>query len=415
MDNQYQNKLSHLTNEEIENVIKQYYNGVKNSILINKYNIDISSSLLVKTFPPKIHFDKVCLLCNVPMLSYRKSKSSDSTETIFCRECKHELNSSCCPCKVCKDYRLEKEMIAKEKKQALHHAQREIILDEYRTEKEYSIDVSELDIQMKLYLSALLQASFSEDLKDIKPLSLSSLKLTPITSNKEHETKIISFLKQNRLIIFSPNTSLDSVIIEENKIVHYNPLDATYRLNISKDELDINTEALLYFEDEDEDMEKIDNELLLALWLEIGLYECLEYLYVRLDEYNLPSQQIGDKTISAIKEALNHFSISQVFYFIWKATKDSAAYYQKERITKKHAVNIVAGDISRTMEKAIAQNWDISKYGRAYKYPQSIVSEVFFDRVLKIGDKGFDSVAKDYFYKSDISFINLPITLPIIF
>ena len=131
--------------------------------------------------------------------------------------------------------------------------------------------------------------------------------------------KIISFLKQNKLIIFSPNTSLDSVIIEENEIVRYIPVDSTYRINISKDELDIETEELLYFEDENlnsGNIEEIDTELLLTLWLEIGLYECLEYLYIRLDEYNLPSEYIGDKTISAIKEALNHFSISQIFYFI---------------------------------------------------------------------------------------------------
>jgi hypothetical protein len=214
---------------------------------------------------------------------------------------------------------LEKEQLAKEKIQSLQQTQREIILDEYRTEKEYSIDITELDIQMKLYLSALLRASLSEDLKDIKPLSLSSLKLAPITPSSKYEMKIISFLKQNKLIIFSPNTSLDSVIIEENEIVRYIPVDSTYRINISKDELDIETEELLYFEDENlnsGNIEEIDTELLLTLWLEIGLYKCLEYLYIRLDEYNLPSEYIGDKTISAIKEALNHFSISQIFYFI---------------------------------------------------------------------------------------------------
>jgi hypothetical protein len=69
---------------------------------------------------------------------------------------------------------------------------------------------------------------------------------------------------------------------------------------------------------------------------------------------------------------------------------------------------LVSGNILRTMERAIAQNWDISKYGRDYNYPQSIVSEVFFDRVLKIGNKGFNSVAKKYFDNNEIGTINLP-------
>ena len=402
MKNEYQEKLSHLTDEEVEDLIKRYYDGERNNVLIDEYNIDIRSALLVKTFPLKKHFDKSCPFCNITMFSYRESKSSYSKETIFCKECKHELHSSCCPCKRCKDYRFEKEQLAKEKKQTLENKQREIILDNYRRDKEYSIDILELDIQMKVYLSALLRTSLSEGLKDIKPFYSSSLKLAPITPDNKYERRIIEFLEQNKLIIFSPNTSLDSVIIEDDNINEYYPLKATYRINISKNELKIDIEELLYFTEEE-----LNDELLLTLWLEIGLYECLEYLYIRLDEYNLPSEHIGEKTISAIKEALNYFSISQVFYFIWKSAKDSAAYYQKERVTKKHAVNLVSGNISRTMERAIAQNWDISKYGRDYNYPQSIVSEVFFDRVLKIGDRGFNSVAKNYF--NGIEFKELPI------
>ncbi|CAA6817099.1 MAG: Unknown protein [uncultured Sulfurovum sp.] len=406
MKNKYQDKLVHLTENEIEDLIKRYYDGEKNEVLIDEYNIDIRSALLVKTFPPKVHLDRLCPFCNITMFSYRESKSSFSKETIFCKECKHELNSSYCPCIRCKGNRLEKERLAKEEKRTLENREREVILDEYRRDKEDSIDISELDIQMKLYLSSLLRASLSEDLKDIKPLSNSSLKLTPITSDNTYERKIIPFLMKKRLIVLSPNTALDSVTIEENKIVRYIPVDGTYRLNISKDEVDIKPELLLYFEDED--IEEINKELLLTLWLEIGLYECLEYLYVQLDEYRLPSEHIGEKTISAIKEVLNHFSISQVFYFIYKAVKDSAAYYQKEGISKKHAVNLIAGNISRTMERAIAQNWDISKYGRDYNYPQSIVSEIFFDRVLKIGNRGFDSVAKNHFYTNKIESIILP-------
>jgi len=396
MKNEYQDKLSHLTKKEIEELISRYYNGEKNSVLINEYKIDIKSSLLLKTFPPKIHLNKLCPYCDIPMFSYRVSKSSySSKEIIFCKECKHELDSLHCSCKGCKEARLEQERLLKERKERLEYLKREIILDTYKIEKEYPVDISELDIKMKLYLSALLRTSLSEDLKDINPVSSSSLKLTPITPNSKYEIKIISFLKDNRLIIFSPNTDTDSVIIEDNEIVSYIPEEATYRLNVYKDESAIEIESLLYFEDEE--VEEIDSETLLEIWLEIGLYECLEYLYIRLKEFNLPSEYIGEKTISAIKEALNHFSISQVFYFVWNASKNADAFYKKGGGPKKYAVNLIAGRISRTMDRAIINNWDIKKYGRGYNYPQSIISEVFFNRVLKIGDEGFDSVAKEYF------------------
>ena len=391
LNNQYQDKLSHLTDNAVEDLIQRYYNGEKNKILIEEYNIDISNlSFLVKTFPPKKYFDKICPFCNISMISYRQSKSASSKETIFCQNCQHELDNFYCSCSSCTAKRLKE-------KEVLFDLQRQVIIDENLIKKEYKIDIRELDIKMKLYISALLRASLSEDLEDINPISSSALILTPITLNNKYETKIVTFLKENGLIIFSPNTRLNSVTIENNEIIRYFPLDVTYRLNISNDELDIEIDELLYLEDR---IEK-DEKLLLRLWLEIGLYECLEYLYSRLDEYSLPSQYIGKKTILSIESALNNFSISQVFYFIWNASKNAAAFYQKDNVTKKHAVNLVAGNISRNMERAIAENWHVSKYGRAFNCPQSIVSEVFFNRVLKIGDSGFDTVARHYFENNE--------------
>lgn len=404
MKNQYEDKLAHLSDQEIENLIERYYNGEKNHTLIDEYNIEIRSALLVKTFPLKIHHDKLCPFCKIPMLSYRQSKASYSREDIFCQKCKHELNNPYCPCKVCKGIRFEEELEERRRQQVLNDSQREVILNKFNKQKEFPIDIEELDMRMKLYISALLRASLSEDSKDILPLSSSSLKLTPIYLESKYEREVVSFLRTNGLIIFSPNTTLDSVIIEDDEITGYYPLSVTYRLNVSKEEVPIDVDELLYLQDIDE----TDKNLLLTLWLEIGLYECLEYLLVRLDEYNLPSQYIGDKTISSIKEVLNYFSISQVFYFIWNASKNAAAFYQKGGITKKHAVNLIAGNILRTMERAIAQGWDVSKYGRDYNYPQSIISEVYFNRVLKIGDKGFDMVAKNYFTNQTLNFNDLP-------
>lgn len=60
-----------------------------------------------------------------------------------------------------------------------------------------------------------------------------------------------------------------------------------------------------------------------------------------MEEYNLPSEYIGDK------------------------------------ITKKHAVNTITREILRNCEKAEADSWDIKGYIRDYNYPQSIISEVF--------------------------------------
>ena len=71
MKNNYQDKLSHLSLQEVNDLMESYYGGEKNAILIQKYKIDIRSSLLSKTFPFEVHNDILCPFCNIPMFSHR--------------------------------------------------------------------------------------------------------------------------------------------------------------------------------------------------------------------------------------------------------------------------------------------------------------------------------------------------------
>ncbi len=385
MKNQYQNKLAHLTDEEIEILIERYYNGDKNSILLKEYNIDIQSSFLLKTFPMKTHNNELCPFCNIPMFSHRKSKSSVSKEIIFCQECKHTLNDTYCKCEACIDRKNKEQEIREQEREIIDNINKNILMEEYLYDKNMPIDIEELDIRDKLYISALLRTALSEDLTDIKSLSSVLLTLAP---TEEFRGKIISYLRSRKIIIFSPNTPVDSLVFNNDEIEQCRLFDTVFRLNVSQDEDDIKIENLLHLNVE----ENIDEELKLELWLEIGLYECVEFLYARMEEYNLPKNHIGEKTISSIKEALKEFSISQVYNFIWGASINASDFYKNSHVSKKHAVNTIAGTILRRSEKAIAENRETKKFGRDWNYPQTIISEVFFNNILKIGDEGFDSV-----------------------
>lgn len=46
----------------------------------------------------------------------------------------------------------------------------------------------------------------------------------------------------------------------------------------------------------------------------------------------------------------------------------------------------------RISERAIAENWEIKPFGRNYKCPQAIISEVLYNTALKLGDEGFQSI-----------------------
>jgi len=387
LQNSYQEKLSHLTQEQIEELMKRYYNNEKNDLLIEEYNIDIRNSLLSKTFPLKEHKNIVCPFCDIPMLSYRESKSTSSwhKEEIFCQECSHKHNISFCNCLNCKKNKEILQEIQRQEKKLLDNEKIEILLSTFIYESEDSIDLDTLTIKDKLYISALLRTSLSEDLEYINPISSTNLKLAP---TKKYKMNLISYLRENNFILFSPNTALDSVIIEDEEIISYYPMDVTFKLNIDLDNYEEHIQNLLHLDI----IEDIDSELKIQLWSEIALSECLEFLYAKMEEYNLPIDYIGDKTISALKESLKHFSTSQNFNFIWRTVKNAAAFYQKDKISKKHAVNTIAGGILRSCEKAKAENWEVKGYGRDYNYPQSLISEIFFDTILEIGDKGFTSV-----------------------
>lgn len=386
MNKEYQAKLLHLNEEQIEELMRRYYDGEKNDLLIKEFNIDIRTSLLVKTFPLKIHNDVLCPYCEIPMVSHRESKSSYSFShpKIFCKECQHKNNDHYCRCLNCEKYREEQEELRKQKQSKLDEAKRQILLESYEYENSMPISVDELTIKDKLYVCALLRTSLSESLTSINPLTSVKANLAPTT---KYKMNIISYLRSKLIVLFSPSTSLDSVEIENNEIQSYYPMYVTLKLNTPKEQYDEIVENLLHLNIDEE----IDNETKLELWYEIGLFECLEFLDVKMDEYNLPTDHIGDKTISAIKESLKDFSISQNFNFIWRAVTNAAAFYQKSSVSKKHAVNTISGSIIRSHEKAKSENWDVKGYGRDYNYPQSVISEVFFNNILQIGSRGFES------------------------
>ena len=89
--------ISHLTEDEITELVNQYYDGVKVKELIERYSIDILSSKLVSVFP-LVRLDVTCEFCDVPMVTKLNSKNSYeqlSQKDVICPVCHHLQNSLC--------------------------------------------------------------------------------------------------------------------------------------------------------------------------------------------------------------------------------------------------------------------------------------------------------------------------------
>ncbi len=127
----------------------------------------------------------------------------------------------------------------------------------------------------------------------------------------------------------------------------------------------------------------------ISLWKKLALQECLAYLAIVLSEHNLDLNP-GEKTQLVFNNVLEEYSVGQTYNMIWRAGKDAAAFYMRGGVSKSHAANTVIGSIQKYADRAKAEGWDIKAYRRDWRCPESVVSQVLFNTVLKIGENGFN-------------------------
>jgi hypothetical protein len=117
------------------------------------------------------------------------------------------------------------------------------------------------------------------------------------------------------------------------------------------------------------------------LWEELAIAQAGAYLDMKLREHHLEMKQ-GDGTKTALADALAHFSLGQVFNFIYRAAKDSAAYYQRGGVNKRQAANSTVGRISASADRARANGWTVKSFGMPWNLPFSAIAETFFSKVM---------------------------------
>lgn len=122
-----------------------------------------------------------------------------------------------------------------------------------------------------------------------------------------------------------------------------------------------------------------------SFWLDVAIAECKAYLVHMLQRHGLEFTP-GKKTDDVFRRALRWYSIGQVFYFIWRAAKESAAYRVRDKVPAKQAANSAVTRISTEVDRAYAQGWQVNVYRRDSRLPLSMVSHLLFARSLNLDD-----------------------------
>ncbi|QHE63943.1 hypothetical protein FHE72_23415 (plasmid) [Rossellomorea vietnamensis] len=385
--------LAGLSVEQLNDLIDRYYSGEKLKSIASDYKVPMNNAAIADMLPPVLT-DKVCPNCNNRIAFPRPRRTFlDKDLVATCTHCSH-VEARYCWCDACKEnsklekIRLEQERAEKEKKK------REIIEASFKLSLYSPVSESDLTFKDILFLSTLLRAGLDEKMERIQPPVEYEASMTPST---ELTVELLQYLTHRKLIVPTPESDLGAFPEkdEEHFPFKYYIYHVIYRLNIDPiggDEKSL-VQRLLY-PDGNELLEQRD--IALEMWKTISLHECLAYLVHSLNKVGYPFSP-GEKTVAVFEELLNHFSVAQIYGIIYKSIANATKYEKETNINKKHAANLVVNNCERYGEKAIAENWRITNYRRDFNLPETIISKVLFDRILKISSLGFSEVpTKNY-------------------
>lgn len=322
-----------------------------------------------------------------------KSKVQTKTNWI-CNKCKRKIRKEEREAEKAEKERKERllkiERAQKWKNQLeVQRKQKNIIHERFGKYPSPFVDIRDMSLKQIVYFLTIVRGGISENLEIIYPVDTLEAKLTP-SENSKYD--LVKYLYVNDLLRIHPDSNPQAFNFNGDIVETFDLGGVHWKLPVST----YSSTTQAFIEEIETVLRKMEwnsewHSEQLEIWYEIGLDEALEYLQLCLTEHQLPFSP-GEKTIHVIKQVLKDYSIGQLFNFIWRAAKDAAAFKVRNKTTSQHAANTVVGTIQRNSERARIQGWEIKSYSRDYRCPQSLLSQVYFNTVIQIGDDALSRV-----------------------
>ncbi|MFC4070716.1 restriction endonuclease [Actinoplanes subglobosus] len=247
-----------------------------------------------------------------------------------------------------------------------------------------SFRATDLDLRSAFFLAALL-----EDGEDVcqgatVPIYDRADQLTPTS---EYDFKALETLIDRGLISIHPSSPLEAFTWKDDGSLgdSYYPSRASYYL-VGSGTPESRVERFR------KDLAEVISreswpdhwgDQLSSFWFDVAAEECKSRLVYLLRQHGLDFTP-GQKTDDVFRRALRWYSIGQVYYFIYRSAKDSAAYSARREVPKKQAANSAVTRIAAEVDRAYAQGWQVSVFHRDSKVPISTLSHILFTRALKL-------------------------------
>ena len=387
--------IKHLTIEQIEDLYIKYLSGEKNSELVKEFDINIHPNKLISILPPQKLEDTLCPYCDISMYQKRKSKNQSkyNTPPIECIECSHKIYQDSnayykqtCDCDMCLLFR-QQEKIEAEKET------REKIRKIYNINNRETAKYSELTFFQKLILLTLFRMQTEEDFEYIAPLNTPT-HTEPLSPTLYFDIECIKELYHNNVIIVDPESPIEAFHPEKD-FATVNAFKTRWIPNITLDNIGDSDRATLdtiytviYKEMYDGIKSEWERDIHRVLFL-IAREEILQYIHILSEELNV-NFTAENKTREVVKQLLEKFSVSEIYYFAKKSIENAHIFYSKGYAhSKKHAANTIPSKMLSLGERAVEEKWDTYKYNRDKRAPRSYLSKIFFDFFLRDEDSGF--------------------------
>lgn len=384
-------KLSHLTQQQIDELINRYYAGENVRALIQEFGTNCPINQFTKLLPPLIDHSSQCAVCGSPMMKVRVSRSSHllGAEPIRCSSCGH-TGAEYCTCEFCKDQR--------QKQQLAHLEKRRALVAEYcrvpNLENTHDLKVENLSLDMAVALLALVRTCGYMDKTNGHVLESFQNATIPFAPNGSYGDALRDFLLDSGLINISNHSRLDSFVFEGDEITGYYPSRVRWEFLFGNPGIliqQIEECALLGTWPEEWKMEVLDQ-----CW-DLAFAECMEFYEHAARQRGLMVS--GEQSIKAmLSNLLADFSVAQCYHIIYSGARAAADFMVRTKSTKPHASNYMIGACQRWADRARAESWDVSGYRRNFDLPRSMVSYVLHDVFTKMGERSFTTI----FHKSDV-------------
>ncbi|MCP4937442.1 MAG: hypothetical protein GY927_25330 [bacterium] len=381
-------KLAHLSDVQLNELIERYYNGSDTvADLIEEYQINVRTSGLVRLFPPIVHDNLSCPYCpQENLVSNRKSRTGAtwSQKKCYCPKCGH-TEDAYCSCDNCSQLRQLHEQKCEDDK-------RTIISENFPYPDISYPNIEDLSFKDALYISTIVRHLVTEDLDTVYPYEENN---PPLAPTFEFTNEIVMHLRSKGFLAIRHSSPIDAFVFNDD----FTDTSAYYPTRINWDFLPCMTsnqkasyikELTNFVRDEkwpDDWNDDVDKE-----WNKIAKYECFEYIRYALQERSFNLDKFGEKSHTVIETLLQSFPVSKVINLSWQTAKEITDLSVRKGIPKYRAKNVFIGSLERRAERCLADKWSIKDSHRDYNLPRTVVSSTLFDVFLELGDEAFTAI-----------------------